>query len=311
MSYDVFISYSRKDSAIVSQICSAFDRAGISYFIDRQDIAGGFEFPKVLAEAIVASRVVLFVASNNSYSSKFTNAELSFAFNEKPKNTILPYIIDGSTLPLELRLVFAGINWRRLDSHPIEPTLVADIVNMLGCGTSSSDAAKRYNIGDYYNVDGREGIVFDVSEDGCHGTIVSIDECRAQWCSLEQYDREVAVGAASKSDGAGNTSAVLSRNDRKHYPAFLWCSAKGEGWYMPAIEETKAIAEHREAVAGALKAYGATLREWLWSSSEYSGSRSTQWQTPGYKALIMDINGVHSYTVDKHCHYYVRAVARF
>ena len=42
MKYDVFISYSRKDTPITDQICAAFDRAGISYFIDRQGIGGGF-----------------------------------------------------------------------------------------------------------------------------------------------------------------------------------------------------------------------------------------------------------------------------
>ncbi|MBP3254388.1 MAG: toll/interleukin-1 receptor domain-containing protein [Bacteroidales bacterium] len=44
--YDVFISYSRKDTAVADKICAAFDRNNISYFIDRQGIAGGAEFPE-------------------------------------------------------------------------------------------------------------------------------------------------------------------------------------------------------------------------------------------------------------------------
>ena len=36
--YDVFISYSRKDSAIADEICKAFDQVGITYFIDREEI---------------------------------------------------------------------------------------------------------------------------------------------------------------------------------------------------------------------------------------------------------------------------------
>ena len=132
MNYDIFISYSRKDTAVADRICDAFDRVGISYFIDRQGVGGGFEFPVVLAEAIVASKVVLFLASVNSYESKFTNAELTFAFNEKPKNTILPYIIDGSTMPPALRFIFSSINWRTIESHPIETTLMDDILKMLG-----------------------------------------------------------------------------------------------------------------------------------------------------------------------------------
>ena len=142
MKHDVFISYSRADSAIADRICEAFDKAGISYFIDRQGIGGGFEFPVVLAEAIVESKVVLFLASKSSYESKFTNAELTFAFNEKPKNSILPYIIDGSTMPPALRFVFSSINWRTIESHPIEPTLVDDILKMLGRDEESVLRAK-------------------------------------------------------------------------------------------------------------------------------------------------------------------------
>ena len=132
MAHEVFISYSRKDMAVADRICEAFDEAGITYFIDRQGISGGFEFPEVLANAIIECKVVLYLASHNSYASKFTNAELTFAFNEKSKNSVLPYIIDGSSMPPALRFVFAGVNWRNITEHPIETTLIADILNMLG-----------------------------------------------------------------------------------------------------------------------------------------------------------------------------------
>ena len=130
--YDIFISYSRKDTAIADKICAAIDDVGITYFIDRQGIGGGFEFPAVLAENIVNSRIFLLLASKNSYESKFTRSEIIFAFNKKPKNAILPYIIDNSTLPMDLEFVFAGINWRNLTDHPIDPILVDDLLKMLG-----------------------------------------------------------------------------------------------------------------------------------------------------------------------------------
>ena len=132
MAYDVFISYSRKDTAIADKICKTFDSVGITYFIDRQGIGGGFEFPEVLANAILDSKIVLYLASENSYKSKFTNSELTFAFNEKPKNSILPYIIDGSNMPPALRFVFSSINWRTKESHPIETVLLKDILLLLG-----------------------------------------------------------------------------------------------------------------------------------------------------------------------------------
>ena len=131
MKYDVFISYSRKDSAVAERICKAFDEVGITYFIDLQGISGGFEFPTVLAEAIINCKILLYLASENSYESRFTQSEITFAFNEKPKGSILPYIIDGSTMPPALRFVFSNINWRRIEEHPIETVLMDDLLHLL------------------------------------------------------------------------------------------------------------------------------------------------------------------------------------
>ena len=104
--YDVFISYSRKDIEIVNRITQVFEEVGITYFVDRKGIGGGLEFPAVLARAIRESKVFLFLASKNSYSSKFTQSEIVYAFNKKQKEDILPYIIDGSSLPDELEFTF-------------------------------------------------------------------------------------------------------------------------------------------------------------------------------------------------------------
>ena len=132
MKYDVFISYSRKDSEIANLICKAFDENDITFFIDRQGIGGGLEFPAVLAKAIRDSKVFLFLASRNSYCSKFTQSEIVYAFNKKNKSDIIPYIIDGSTLPDELEFTFSAINWRNLKDHPIETVLVDDVLSRLG-----------------------------------------------------------------------------------------------------------------------------------------------------------------------------------
>ncbi len=136
MKYDIFISYSRKDSKIADMICSALDHAGITYFIDRQGIAGGMEFPAVLADAIAGSRIFLLLASENSYESPYTNKEIYFAFN--CKCMMLPYIIDGSKLPMRLQFTFADINWRTIQEHPVRPVLVNDLMQLLGKKTASS-----------------------------------------------------------------------------------------------------------------------------------------------------------------------------
>lgn len=130
--YDVFISYSRKDNVIADKICTSMDKVGITYFIDRQGIGGGLEFPLVLAKAIRESELFLFLGSKNSYCSKFTINEITYAFNKKERNRILPYIVDSSCLPEDLEFVFAGINWRILDNHPIDTVLIPDLLKLLG-----------------------------------------------------------------------------------------------------------------------------------------------------------------------------------
>jgi len=130
--YDVFISYSRKDTSIADKIAKAFEDAGITFFIDRQGIGGGMEFPAVLAKAIRESKVFLFLASENSYESKFTQSEIVYAFNKKNKRDIIPYIIDGSSLPEELEFTFSAINWRCIEQHPIETVLVDDVLFKVG-----------------------------------------------------------------------------------------------------------------------------------------------------------------------------------
>ncbi|MBQ8853480.1 MAG: TIR domain-containing protein [Alistipes sp.] len=309
MNYEVFISYSRKDSDVAKRICNAFDSAGISYFIDKQGISGGFEFPVVLAEAIIECKVVLFLASKNSYDSKFTNAELTFAFNEKPKNSVLPYIIDGSTMPPALRFVFSSINWRTIESHPIEPTLVDDILKLLGRtrGVATFAPAKTYNVGDYYNDGVREGVVFEVSADGRHGKIVSLKKSEWLRWSSDSAEQKRLIGADSETDGAYNMAKVKAIPGWKtKYPAFKWCADLGEGWYLPSKEELLTIYKYKDKLNPKLTD---KLSGWYWSSTESDKQFSDSGYFCAWYVLMSNGNTNHNYKYIFNG--YVRAVSAF
>lgn len=131
MSMDVFISYSRKDTPIADKICAALDNAKISYFIDRKGISGGAEFYKILAEAILNCKIFLYLASANSYTSKYAKKEVAFALNMRAQ-AIIPYIIDDAEMPMDLVLGFADLNCRNIKEHPIHTTLINDICILVG-----------------------------------------------------------------------------------------------------------------------------------------------------------------------------------
>ncbi|MBO5894113.1 MAG: toll/interleukin-1 receptor domain-containing protein [Alistipes sp.] len=137
MKYDVFISYSRKDSELVTHICKELTKNNISFFVDKSFIKIGNDFPEVIADAILNSRIFLFIASENSYASNFTNSEIAFAHKHKSKDSIIPYIIDESSLPIGLDLVLSSTDYKtatqysadelckelsnRINTQPINP----------------------------------------------------------------------------------------------------------------------------------------------------------------------------------------------
>ena len=105
--------------------------------------------------------------------------------------------------------------------------------------------AERFKIGDYYDRDGVQGIVCQVTDDGEHGLVLSLDEVMIDWSKFRKPDLRT-VGADDNKDGARNMEIVaryiadngLSWSD---FPAFEWCRAKGEGWYLPSIDEVLTI----------------------------------------------------------------------
>ena len=108
---------------------------------------------------------------------------------------------------------------------------------------SESDATTSapYKVGDYYNENGKKGVVFDVSADGKSGKIVSMGETWVDW-TTDGKERSRIIGASSTTDGAYNMTVVKSVPDwEEKYPNFKWCANLGEGWYLPAIEELKLL----------------------------------------------------------------------
>lgn len=147
-----------------------------------------------------------------------------------------------------------------------------------GAGRASVPAS--YAVGDYYCENGREGVVFEVDASGRHGKIVGMKQSSEwlPWCADEERCG-IAADACDMADGMKNMQAVMRIGGwRAKYPAFAWCAAQGDGWYLPAIGELSLFAADDtvyEAVARTLSLHGGDAMldrgedEWYWASSEH------------------------------------------
>lgn len=111
MNHDVFISYSKKDAKRIKPLRDALTVAGIKYWIDDR-IDGSENFLAEIPDAIKKCSIVLFVASQNSANSEWTQKELVYA--RKLKKEIFPYKLDDfqfENCP-ELDFFFTNIQWK-------------------------------------------------------------------------------------------------------------------------------------------------------------------------------------------------------
>ena len=163
---------------------------------------------------------------------------------------------------------------------------------------------RTYHIGDFYNENGKTGVVFEVSADGKHGKIIDLREELLMWCTDNQYDKGIFVGASSDSDGKSNTDNVMSRSDSREFPAFTWCRELGNEWYLPAKEELLTIVRNLDTINITLKANNSKeLSYAYWSSTETS-------RDDKLAACIVHIDKWYS-TRTMPLYYLVRAVSTF
>lgn len=140
--YDVFISYSRRDMKTAEAICDALSAAGMTFFIDKEGISPGANFPEVLAKNIDDSTVFLLLAGENSYKSKFTKAEILYAFNHKRSGCIIPYILDDTDMPADLEFLLGNVNWVYSSKVPVDG-LPAEIKKALDNPDSGTIAGRK------------------------------------------------------------------------------------------------------------------------------------------------------------------------
>lgn len=141
------------------------------------------------------------------------------------------------------------------------------------------EAPESFCIGDLF-YEGTElvGIVFEVSEDGQHGKILALtNEQQAGRVDNAIWDKRNTtplIGASSTTDGEENMLAARTADpELSNLPAFAVCAAKGDGWYLPALDEMTAIANLKGTLNPLLTANGGKAiatgnNDEYWTSTE-------------------------------------------
>ena len=192
-----------------------------------------------------------------------------------------------------------------LNSDPLAETIV-DIPNIV-----HHSPKRLYNVGDYYNENGLEGVVFEVWDDGRHGKIVSLDEIKAPWDSrvtwglIKGYRNGTHTYADSESDGKANTDKIMARSDSDYFSAFKWCRAKGSSWYLPSLNELMSIYSNKSTLNATLQKYGTALDVWYWTSTECVNYK------PEFCARLVRMSDGSPDSDYKRSNFYVRAVSAF
>ena len=123
-----------------------------------------------------------------------------------------------------------------------------------------------YKVGDYYNENGMEGIVFSVSADGRSGKIVYPKCSPSELMWAVGSEQRKFIGANDAYDGAKNLAVVQRISGwQQKYPIFAWCAALGRGWYPPAKEEMAEIYRNRAKIESKL---GRRLDTFFWTSTD-------------------------------------------
>ena len=157
-----------------------------------------------------------------------------------------------------------------------------------------------YKVGDFYNENGKTGIVFEVNSDGTSGKIVEFHPWgQNSWTADKQLMNSI-IGANSKTDGQYNTNVVMRTNDwEKKYPAFEYCTRYiDKGWYIPSINELKSIYNAQRSSCIRLP------KGMVWSSTEHVNNRNIN-------TLALNLHTGESSVESKGSKFYIYVIAPF
>ena len=137
--YDVFISYSRADSAKTDEILRLLEEENLKCWIDRSGQYSGRNYKDEIMDKIRRSHIVLFVSSKNSNKSKNVLNEISNAVENQ--KLIIPIRIDNASYADRIAYDLTGIDY--IDYEKEKDTFVKKILSQITLVKNTSVGIKQ------------------------------------------------------------------------------------------------------------------------------------------------------------------------
>lgn len=204
-----------------------------------------------------------FLVGTHSIDLRTSEAPIVYTANQKKS---IPLAVTNGTVKagesIDVRFLMSAKDYSETDftvtvtsSQGIHPEVTFTGGN-IGYGARAAKAiaieavhTTKYKVGDVFN---NEGVIFWISEDKTQAKIVAGKSEKLAYCKDKTTvtNTTSANPNASLDDGTKNMAVVAEVDPgyTKH-PAFKYCSEMGEGWYLPARREVKALIAGYHGVA--------------------------------------------------------------
>ncbi len=125
--YDVFISYSRKDTQKADEIVEQLQQMNLNLWIDRKGEYSGHNYKSVIVNIIRRSHIVVFLSSENSNKSDNVIKEVSVAV--ELKKMIIPIKLDDSPYADSIVFDLTGIDFVNYekDKERLEQKIISQL----------------------------------------------------------------------------------------------------------------------------------------------------------------------------------------
>lgn len=295
MNYDVFITYPSRFESIASTVCRMLEKYGMKCWLALRNLPSDKKYEDIVGDVIRDSRLVVAISLDPESVLRECRMELIFALSAA--KIIVPCrTVDASEDDEEFCCRIETLVGQLVRRERV----VSDSVSVETAGHP-----RIYKEGDYYNVDGKEGIVFEVDSSGMHGKIMAMRDLPEElaWCSDEDPGE---IGANWDYDGMKNMEMIMIQWQaewQQRYPAFAGCAALGADWYLPSKKEFSNLIETqmRLSIQQMVISFNrCRIAAVYWTSSEHDS-----------KNAFYSVSGSDCHFVSKNKLFRVRPVARF